>query len=184
MGYTLYLYRLKRTLSFWLKATFNEVFTKYPFKISGPIFDRKKLRWVFILKAKRISQVLKLNAEELVESDHYFENLSKKDKEIVKEQYLIDLLKPKAYLEELPINLENNNIFKIMLEEENKITCGTATYFMTEGRELMNMLSKEDMIKIAFAYFQENSDKLLRNDVYSLRSKNLFTNGNLVNFKI
>lgn len=65
--------------------------------------------------------------------------------------------KPKAYIEEYPISFESNDeqIFKIMLSEEGRLLCGTASYFFAKERPTVYQLDPADIVRLTMGYCRE-----------------------------
>ena len=126
---------MKKALTEVLKDTISEALPKYPFHIIEKEIDSLTKAATFTLKAKKKSSAI-LTTKEIIADDSYLIGLSKKDREIVEAQYRTELSQPVAYIEEYPIaaNEDNELIFKIMLIDEGKIVCGSASYFIKKIR--------------------------------------------------
>lgn len=139
------------------KDTFKEAFPKYPYRILNKQFDSIRREKVFSIKVHRIAATVSLTAKEIFNRPEYLTGLSYDARSEITKQYLLDISKPPAYIEEYPVspNEQGNRIFKIMLVDEKRIVCGTASFFIKNGMEILSRLSTEDTVKIAAAYYED-----------------------------
>lgn len=137
-----------------LKEANKNAFFAPPFRIVGKITDDLTKRATFSVKIRRMLNSIDLTTHDIMHNDHYLIGLSANDRKQVEQQYLFELKQPLAYIEEYPIEANKNNeyIFKIFLIDKRKIVCGSASYFIKQGTEILSLLSQRDIIQIASAY--------------------------------
>ncbi|MDF1760379.1 MAG: hypothetical protein P1U40_07565 [Coxiellaceae bacterium] len=140
-----------------LKAAWQEAFPKYPCRIVGCSIDNLTKRAQFTVKARRIPMPIQLTTKQIIACDKYFHMLPAKDRQRIERQYLIELNRPIAFIEEFPLtaNLHGEYIFKVLLLENKKIICGTAEYFIKQNKQILQLLSREDVMKLTKAYCTE-----------------------------
>lgn len=140
-----------------LKEAYNNALSSTSFRIIGKTSDNLTRCATFHIKARRVPIQVSLQTHEIINDERYLFGLSQADREKVKEQYILEIKQPLAYIEDYPLSANKNNeyIFKILLLENGKIVCGSASYFMTKGKEVLSLLSQEDIAKIAITSYIE-----------------------------
>lgn len=140
-----------------IKEAYREVFPKFLCHIVEKNTDNLTGQATFSIKSKRFSVPRVLKTKEIIQNDEFFSELSQKDRKEIERQYLFELSKPSAYIEEFPINANENRelIFKVLFLDDKKIVCGSATYFITKNTEVLAKLSEKDIVKLAMAYREE-----------------------------
>lgn len=153
-----------------LRKTYKLAFFTKPIHIVSKEVDSLTKRATFFIKTQRMHIVSKVTTKDIMCSDFYLCSLSVDDRKRVERQYLLEIQQPHAYIEEYPLypNKENQYIFKILLIETKKIVCGSASHFIQCDKEVLSMLSKQDIVKISMAYYKERFEK---NQEYNLESK-------------
>ncbi len=133
-----------------------------PFQLIGKTTDSLTKRTIFKLKAKKSTVPFFKTPQEIIHSDYHFSGLSVVDRKAVEKQYLFELSQPKAFIEEFPITFNEHNelIFKVLLLDERKLICGSATYFFTINKDILSMLKAKDLVTLTKAYCMENISAL------------------------
>lgn len=167
--------RLWKTTKETLKEAFKNAFFSDPFHIVGKDVDNLMRRATFSLKAKRIPTTYKLQTKEIIHDDRFLFGLSSSDRKQVEKQYLLEMKQPQACIEEYPLIADKNNqyIFKILLLENRKIVCGSASYFINSDKETLAMLNPADIVKISLAYYKERFGESSPNALIGKTSTNI-----------
>lgn len=149
--------RLWKIIKETLKEAYKNAFSSAPFHIVGKDIDNLTKQATFFIKAKRMPTISKLTTKEITHDGHYLYGLSSCDRKQIEEQYLLEIKQPQAYIEEYPITLNENNqyIFKILLLEKGNIVCGSASHFINDNKQILSILSQQDIVKISMAYYME-----------------------------
>lgn len=140
-----------------LKEAFQNALSPIPFRIVGKNIDDLTKRATFYVKTSGVSNPIPLKTHEIIHDDQYFLGLVLDDRKQVKEQYLMEIEQPLAYIAEYPVTANHNNeyIFKILLVEKRKIICGTASHFLQKDHETLSMLNQQDTVRLTIAYYSE-----------------------------
>jgi hypothetical protein len=155
------------------RQAIQQSFPSHPFHISECEIELLTKKVLFSIKAQRIPTSIKLSAEEIINDEKYLIGLSLPDRLKIKTAYLQSIERPKAYIEEYPIYDEG--VFKIVLINDRKIICATASYLVNENKDVLFMLRKEDIINIVSRYYEDRqSDHLLDSQSGSSNKKNIY----------
>lgn len=139
-----------------IKEAFQEAFFAAPFRVIGITTDNLTCKAVFRIKMKKVAMPVEVPTQEIIESDFYFSGLSAADRIKVMQQYNKELKTPSAFIHEYPLsNSTESGVFRILLLDKRHIISGTAEYFFKQRRDIIEMLSKKDIVMLSIAYREQ-----------------------------